>query len=303
MSKEWKTKRAKQARLRRAKQKERLEILKQKVNTKGVSKKLKTEYVVALKKRKLVLNRAKKYVAKHRNRLKTNLEKAKKAKQTKRKYYVKCKAQGKEKNWKARQRSSKRFDLIKQKIKSERNDINSRCMKFRRSKMTPLGAAVRYCDLAAVGYLLELKASPTLRSTSTLVTTPLYDAAYMGKCEIAELLLEKSALPEGGLTHGVLHGAIHNRMFKIVDILLSQGCQVNEYYLEQTPLGAALTCGKSNSGDVRLVAKLLAAKADITKETLMSHSPFFKAPMAKHIDLAHKYSNKKCQALLRAKAK
>ena len=134
--------------------------------------------------------------------------------------------------------------------------------------MTPLGAAVRYCDLSAVRYLLELKASPTLRCTSTLVTTRLYDAAQLGKCEIAELLLEVSALPEGGFTNGALHGAIHNRMFKVVDILLSQGCQVNEYYLEQTPLGAALTCGKTNSGDVRLVARLLAAKADITKKTL-----------------------------------
>ena len=168
--------------------------------------------------------------------------------------------------------------------------------------MTPLGAAVRYCDLAAVRYLLELKASPTLRCTSTLVTTPLYDAAQLGKCEIAELLLEVSALPEGGFTNGALHGAIHNRMFKVVDILLSQGCQVNEYYLEQTPLGAALTCGKTNSGDVRLVARLLAAKADITKKTLMSRSPFFHAPMTQPIDLATKYSNKKCQTLLKAKS-
>jgi len=122
----------------------------------------------------------------------------------------------------------------------------------------------------------------------------------MGKYEIAKLLLETSALPKGGLTYGVLHGAIHNRMFKIVDILLSQGCQVNEYYLEQTPLGAALTCGKKNSGDVRLVARLLSAKADMTKKTLMSRSPFFHAPLTRHIDLASKYSNKKCQALLKA---
>jgi len=177
MSKAWKTTRATQARLRRVKQKQRLETLKQQVKNDGVSKKLRTEYLLALKKRKLVLSRAKNYVEKHRKTLKTDREKAKKAKQTKRKYYLKCKAQGKEKNWKAGQRSRKRFALIKQKIEVERNDINSRCVKFRRSKMTPLGAAVRYCDLAAVRYLLELKASPTLRCTSTLVTTPLYDAA------------------------------------------------------------------------------------------------------------------------------
>ena len=87
---------------------------------------------------------------------------------------------------------------------------------------TPLGAAVRYCDIEAVSYLLHLKASPRLRYTSTLVSTPLYDAAWMGKSKIAELLLENSALPEGGLTKGALHGAIH-RMFKTVDMLLNQG--------------------------------------------------------------------------------
>ena len=177
MSKDRKTTRANQARLRRATQKQRLETLKEQVNTDGVSKKHRKEYLLALAKRKLVLNGAKKYAAKHRNKLKTYQEKAEKSKQTKRKYNLKCKAQGKEKNWKAGQRCRKRFALIKQKIEIERNDINSRCMKFRRSKMTPLGAAVRYCDLAAVRYLLELKASPSLRCTATLVTTPLYDAA------------------------------------------------------------------------------------------------------------------------------
>ena len=122
-----------------------------------------------------------------------------------------------------------------------------------------------------------------------------------GEKSIAELLLERSALPGGGVTNGVVHGAIYNRLFKVVEILLKQDCQdVNEYYLEQTPLGAALTCGKSNSGDARLVARLLSAKADITKKTKMCHSPFFRAPMAQPIDVANKYSNKKCRALLRA---
>ena len=230
--------------------------------------------------------------------MKTDKQKAKKGKQTKRSYYTETKAQGKQKAWKATQRSRQRFNMIKTKIEIEGKDINSQCMDFRKLKITPLGAAVRYCDLEAVAYLLDRKASPTRRYTSTLVCTPLYDAVWMGKSKIAELLLEHSALPEGGLTKGALHGAIHNRMFKTVDILLKQGCQVDESYLQQTPLGAALTCGKNNSGDARLVRRLLKAKADISKKTIMCHSPFFHAPLTKHNDLANKYSNKKCQAVL-----
>jgi len=297
MSKQWNVKRAKQARIRREKQTQMLETLKQQANAHGANKELK-EYLAALKKRKAELNCTKKRVAKYRTTLKTDTEKAKKAKQVRRLYYTETKSQGKQKAWKATQRARKRFDMIKTKIEIEGNDINSRCMNFRKLKITPLGAAVRYCDLEAVGYLLGRKACPTRRYTSTLVTTPLYDAAWMGKSTIAELLLENSALPEGGLTNGALHGAIHNRMFRTVDILLNQGCEVNESYLQQTPLGAALTCGKSNSGDVRLVRRLLSAEADISKKTKMFHSPFFHAPMTQHVDLANKYSSKKCQAVL-----
>ena len=188
--------------------------------------------------------------------------------------------------------------MIKSKIELEGNDINSRCMHFRRSKMTPLGAAVRYCDLAAVKYLLDRKASPKLRCTATLTTTPLSDAAWKGKSKIVELLLERSAMPYGGITSGALHGAIHNQMFNPKKIMLTQGCQVNEEYLGQTPLAATLTCGKRKSGDVRLVQMLLSAKADIMKETIMSHSPFFNAPITNHFNLAKNYSNKKCQLLL-----
>jgi len=298
MSKEWKAKRATQARLRRAKQKKWLETLKQQANAHGANKKLKAEYLAVVNKRNAVLNGAKKRIAKHRSKLKTDKQKAKKVKQSKQSYYIETKAKGKQKAWKATQRSRQRFNMIKTKINIEGKDINSQCMNFRKLKITPLGAAVRYCDLEAVAYLLDLKASPTRRYTSTLVSKPLYDAAWMGKSTIAQLLLEHSALPEGGLTKGALHGAIHNRMLKTVDIFLKQGCQVNESYLQQTPLGAALTCGKNNSGDVRLVRRLLLAKADISKNTIMYHSPFFHAPMTKPIDLANKYSSKKCQAVL-----
>ena len=122
----------------------------------------------------------------------------------------------------------------------------------------------------------------------------------MGKSQIAELLLEKSALPEDGATGGALHGAIYNKMFKVIRIMLNQGCQVNEYYVDQTPLGAALVCGKKKSGDVRLIRRLLVAKADLMKKTKMCHSPFFNGSMVLHTHLAREYSSKRCQKLLKA---
>ena len=76
------------------------------------------------------------------------------------------------------------------------------------------------------------------------------------------------------------------------------GSDVNECYLEQTALGAALTCGKNNSGDVRLVRSLLVAKADMMKETKMCNNPYFYGKMTTHIKLARRYSNKRCITLL-----
>ena len=306
MSRDWKAKRAKQAKKRRAKEKARLDILMQGATAAGAPEELKSEYRIARQKRRAILDYDRQRIATRRKKLQSGLdagnrsdiEKVEKVKKTKRIYSSKSKVQGKEKNWKATQRSRKRFAMIKSKIESDGKDINSRCMNFRRSKMTPLGAAVRYCDPEAVSYLLEQKASPTKRCTSTLITTPLSDAAWNGKAKIVMLLLERSALPDGGHTQSALHGAIHNKMFSAIKIMLNQGCQVNEHYLDQTPLGAALTCGKRKSGDARLVKILLAANADITKMTKMSHSPFFNAPMTNHIDLAKKYSNKRCQLLL-----
>ena len=97
-----------------------------------------------------------------------------------------------------------------------------------------------------------------------------------------------------------LHGAIYNRMFKTIRIMLNRGCQVNEYYLHQTPLGAALTCGKTKSGDVRLVRILLSAKADIKRETKMCKSPFSVGSMGHHRYLAREYSNQRCRKLLKS---
>ena len=193
MSKVWRVKRANQARVRRAKQKKTLEFLKQQANGIGATENLKNEYLAALKKRNLVLEDTKKRAAKHRDKLKTDVEKANKVKNKKRLYARESIVQGREKTWKATQRARNRLKMIKKEIERDCNAINSQCMKFRRCKMTPLGAAVKYCDLDAVKYVLEQKASPTLRYSSTRVPTPLYEAAWMGKPKIARLLLEKSA--------------------------------------------------------------------------------------------------------------
>ena len=65
MFKEWKTKRAKQARVRRAKQKTSLQILKQQAKADGATEKLKTEYLVALKKQKFVVDGSQERATKH----------------------------------------------------------------------------------------------------------------------------------------------------------------------------------------------------------------------------------------------
>ena len=307
MSKEWKAKRAQQTTVSREKEKERLKILEQRATAESASAAVKTEFCNALEKQNLIRNNNKMCMVKSRNKLKKDLskgipsalEKVEKTKKVRQILYSKYKSQDKVRIRKAIYRSRKRFEMIKRKIEGERIDINSRCINFRRSKMTPLGAAVRYCDLDAVKYILDRKASPTLRCISTLICTPLYDASWFGKPKVAQLLLEKSALPDGGATNGALHGAIFNRMFKTIRVMLSCECQVNEYYLQQTPLGAALTCGKRNMGDVRLVRILLSAKADIMKETKTCHSPFFKGSMVQPTHLARKYSNNRCRALLK----
>ena len=306
MAEVWKAKRAKQARLRRANKKERLEILKQRASGDGATTKVTAEYFHALKKRSSVLECEKQRVRKYRNKLKKEIsakvpgaiEKAEKRK-AKHLYYLKKKAQGNSRAWKAAERSRRRWELIKKTVESESQGINSRSMNFRKSKITPLAAAVRYCNLEAVRYILELKASPTRKCSSTQICTPLYDAAWIGKPKIAQLLLEKSAMLEGGLTHGALHGVIHNKMYSTLKIMLNLGCDVNEYYLDQTPLGAALTCGKNKSGDSRLVRTLLLAEADLMKRTKMCNHPFFQGIMTNHKDLARKYSNKRCKALLK----
>lgn len=56
-------------------------------------------------------------------------------------------------------------------------------------------------------------------------------------------------------------------MLKVVTNFIEKGVDLNEYYMNKTPLGASLNCGKTKSGDARLVKRLLDAKADVLKRS------------------------------------
>ena len=103
MSKYTKVKRTTQARVRRANQKNRLEIVRQQASGDRATTKIKTEFFLALEKRTSVLNYDKQRVAKRRKKLSEDiakgipaaLDKAEKIKKTKHMYYLKSKAKGK----------------------------------------------------------------------------------------------------------------------------------------------------------------------------------------------------------------
>merc|ERR1712096_34388 len=104
---------------------------------------------------------------------------------------------------------------------------------------------------------------------SCMIYRPLALAAWGNKPEVVQILLENGGLEENGGSYGGFHEAIKHRMFKAVRMFLRKECGINEYYLNITPLGASLTCGKSKSGDARLVKLLLTAGVDVLKLTKM----------------------------------
>ena len=79
-----------------------------------------------------------------------------------------------------------------------------------------------------------------------------------------------------------------------------EGCDLNEGYLGVTPLGASLTCGKSKSGDARLVKRLLKAKADVLGKTKMCSSPYDGGKLTDVVTVARMFSNSRCVALVEA---
>ena len=123
-------------------------------------------------------------------------------------------------------------------------------------------------------------------------------AAWDNKPEIVNILIDNGGLGENGAAYGALHGAITHRMFKAVERLINEGCDVNESYINVTPLGTSLTCGKNKSGDARLVKRLLNAKADILGITKLCWSPYYKGKMTEVVNVARTYSNSRCVELI-----
>lgn len=226
------------------------------------------------------------------------LEYEKKLKKAKHKSYLKRKKKGIVKALDARRRAAVKFQFIKVQLKKQQG-INDYWVPWRRGKFTPLGAAIKLGDSKAVRWLLEKKASPTVRCTRSMVYRPLDLAAWDNKPVIVQILLESGGLGGNGESYGGLHGAIKHKMFKTIRRLLAKGCDVNENYLNVTPLGAALTCGKTKSGDARLVKLLLEAKADVLSLTKLCSSPYHGGKLTSLLNVASTYSNSKCAALLK----
>lgn len=311
MSKAWKARRADQARKRRAKAKEKLTVLRLKALKPEATTDLRNAYKTAIQKRNKVLEYDKKRAAVRRKNFSSEIAKlTSSAKQDK---VVQLDAQGtyqlknnklkKMREYQSSRRLKKKFDLIKSKIENEQKDVNKPWVPYKRTLLTPLGAAVKACDLAAVRWVIEKKAS-IWQTCGGLLDRPLFEAAWDNKSKIVEHLLGCGALEKDCKTHGALHGMIYYKSFSAVKIFLQKGCLLNEYYGNTTPLGVALTCGKNNSGDARLVRRLLAAKADVTQVTKMSQSIYCKGDgMASPIDIAAKFSNKRCFELIQAECK
>ena len=165
---------------------------------------------------------------------------------------------------------------------------------------TPLGVAIKLGHLEAVRWLLGKNASPSQRCTRTLIVKPLDLAAEDNKPEIVEILLENEDFSIGSKSCGGLHFAIHNRKFKVVMSFIEKGFDLNEYYMDNTPLGSSLKCGKTKSGDVRLVKRLLDANADVLKKSKLSPTTYGPGELTDLVKVAKAYSNSKCVALIEA---
>ena len=171
-------------------------------------------------------------------------------------------------------------------------EIKNRWVKYRNEKLSPLGACCKAGHFTGVQYLLDSKANPTLAISSTGARA-LDEVCWLGYADIACLLVNYGAV-QSGRTYGGLHGAIHKGLHKAVTCLIKNGCDVNEYFFDGTPLRAALTCGVRNSGDVRMVRKLLVAGANVRSTTAGGIDTFAPGLSTTHTQLAKKYSNVKC---------
>ena len=150
--------------------------------------------------------------------------------------------------------------------------------------------------MQAVKFLLENDASPSKRCTRTLNVKPLELAAEYNKPQIVKMLLETHDLSKDGKSYGALHLAIKNKMFKVVGSFIDKRYDLNEYYFDQTPLGASLTCGKTKTGDARLVKRLLNANADVLKSSKLYLSTYGCGELTDLVKLAKAYSNRRMRS-------
>ena len=285
--------------------KEHLEILRKQASLPLATISIKNEYNITVKKRRKLLKYDRDRAAVRRKQLKKDIadgktgaqEKEKMVKKAKHLSYLKRKKSGKVKDLKAKRRAAIKFQFIKDGLEKQKA-INEYQVPWRKGKFTPLGAAIKLGDLKAVCWLLEKKASPTMRCTGSSIDRPLALAAWDNKPEVVQILLESGGLGANGESYGGLHGAIEHKMFKTIRRFLMKGCDLNEKYLNVTPLGASLTCGKTKTGDARLVKLLLNAKADVLGLTKMCSSPYAGGKLSKVFNVARTYSNSKCTALI-----
>ena len=176
------------------------------------------------------------------------LVKAKRHRDAKKASYLRRRNKGRVRTLKAQKRTALKIKYIKDNLSRDKN-VNGYWVPWRKGQWTPLGVAIKLGDLKAVRWLLETDASPSQRCNRNLIVRPLDIAAEHNKSDILKLLLESHDPGKDGLSYGALHCAINNLMFKEVKIFIQKGYDLNEYYLNQTPLGASLICGKSKSGD------------------------------------------------------
>ena len=163
---------------------------------------------------------------------------------------------------------------------------------------TPLGVAIKLGNLEAVRWLLEHDACPTQRCTQSLIVKPLDLAAEEKKPDIVQMLLANDNLLDDSKSYGALYWAVYNQMFKVVKRFIEKEYDLDEYYMNITPLGAALICGKTSSGDARLVKRLLNANADVLKPSKLSCTTFGHGELTDLLTVAKTYSNRKCVALV-----
>ena len=258
------------------------------------------QYKNALNKRKTYLKKERERVKLYRQKQKTNslqhdsaFLKLESRNAAIKKRYTYHKGAGNVKKWKHNKRNDIRLFDIKTKL-SFGNNINGLWMKYHKLLLTPLGFCIKTRNLFGVKYLLNEKASPTIQIFSN-GSNPLDEAAWLGYSNITCCLIDYGALGNDGRSYGALHGAIHKKLHVAVRKLVLHGCDVNEKYFGGTPLRAALSCGISESGDVRFVKLLLRSKAHVDMKTVGGISTFYpNYTLTSHLELSMKYSNRRC---------